>query len=74
MQHSKKHQRGISLYIVIIIVLLSMLLALWGSRTAIFNEMIVGIDADYQRAYAAAEALLQDADLDIQQKTADGNS
>lgn len=74
MQHSKKHQRGISLYIVIIIVLLSMLLALWGSRTAIFNEMIVGNDADYQRAYEAAQAMLQDAELDIQQKTADGTS
>lgn len=63
---SKKLQQGISLYIVIIIVLLSMLLALWSSRTAIFNEMIVGNDADYQRAYEAAEAMIQDAEIDVQ--------
>ena len=47
MLHSRKHQQGISLYIVIVIVLLSTLLALWSSRTSIFNEMIVGNDADY---------------------------
>lgn len=66
MLHSRKHQQGISLYIVIVIVLLSTLLALWSSRTSIFNEMIVGNDADYQRAYEAAQAMIQDAKTDIQ--------
>ena len=66
MLHSRKHQQGISLYIVIVIVLLSTLLALWSSRTSIFNEMIVGNDADYQRAYEAAQATMQDAKTDIQ--------
>lgn len=66
MLHSRKHQQGISLYIVIVIVLLSTLLALWSSRTSIFNEMIVGNDADYQRAYEAAQAMMQDAKTDIQ--------
>ncbi len=47
--------------------MLSMLLALWASRTAIFNEMVVGNDADYQRAFEAAQSLIQDAELDIQQ-------
>ena len=51
MLNSRKNQQGISLYVVIVIVLLSMLLALWSSRTALFNEMIVGNDADYQRAF-----------------------
>lgn len=66
-------QRGVSLYIVIVFVLLSMLLALWASRTALFNEMVVGNDADYQRAFEAAQALLQDAELDIRGENADGS-
>jgi len=69
---SRKRQQGISLYVVIVLVLLSMLLALWASRTSLFNEMIVGNDADYQRAYEAAQAMLQDAELDIQKKNANG--
>lgn len=70
--HRRGAQRGISLFIVIVIVMLSMLLALWASRTSMFNEMIVGNDADYQRAFEAAQALLQDAELDIRGERADG--
>lgn len=66
-------QRGISLLIVIVFVLLSMLLALWASRTSLLNEMVVGNDADYQRAFQAAQALLQDAELDIRGENADGS-
>ena len=58
-------QRGISLFVVIVIVLLSTLLSLWAARTSLFNELIVGNDADYQRAFEAAQALMQDAELDI---------
>ena len=62
MRHMHKpypaQQRGVALFIVIIFVMLSMLLALWASRTAWFNEMIVGNDADYQRAFEAAQASL----------------
>ncbi|VUZ24781.1 Uncharacterised protein, partial [uncultured Comamonas sp.] len=60
-------ERGIALFVVIVFVMLSMLLALWASRTAIFNEMVVGNDADYQRAFEAAQSLIQDAELDIRQ-------
>ena len=67
LRRSVQHQRGIALFVVIIFVMLSMLLALWASRTAIFNEMVVGNDADYQRAFEAAQSLIQDAELDIQQ-------
>lgn len=67
-------QRGISLIIVIVFVMLSMLLALWASRTSMFNEMVVGNDADYQRAFEAAQALLQDAELDIRGERADGST
>ena len=66
LRRSVQHQRGIALFVVIIFVMLSMLLALWASRTAIFNEMVVGNDADYPRAFEAAQSLIQDAELDIQ--------
>ena len=66
-------QRGVALFVVIVFVMLSMLLALWASRTSLFNEMLVGNDADYQRAFEAAQALLQDAELDIRGENADGS-
>ncbi len=69
--HSR--QRGVALFVVIVFVMLSMLLALWASRTSLFNEMVVGNDADYQRAFEAAQALLQDAELDIRREFPDGN-
>ena len=67
-------QQGIALFVVIVIVMLSMLLALWSSRTSLFNEMVVGNDADYQRAFEAAQALLQDAELDIRGENPDGSA
>lgn len=69
----KQSQRGISLFVVIVFVMLSMLLALWASRTSLFNEMVVGNDADYQRAFEAAQTLLQDAELDIRRENPDGS-
>ncbi|MDZ7866655.1 pilus assembly PilX family protein [Acidovorax sp.] len=69
----RPQQRGVALFVVIVFVMLSMLLALWASRTSLFNEMVVGNDADYQRAFEAAQALLQDAELDIRREFPDGN-
>lgn len=66
-------QQGVALFVVIVFVMLSMLLALWASRTSLFNEMLVGNDADYQRAFEAAQALVQDAELDIRSENADGS-
>lgn len=71
--HLRQRQRGVALFVVIVVVMLSMLLALWASRTSLFNEMLVGNDADYQRAFEAAQALLQDAELDIRGENADGS-
>ena len=68
----RKNQQGIALFVVIVLVMLSMLLALWASRTSLFGEMLVGNDADYQRTFEAAQALLQDAELDIRGETASG--
>jgi type IV pilus assembly protein PilX len=69
---SLRYQRGISLFVVIVLVMLSMLLALWGARTSLFSEMIVGNDADYQRTFEAAQALIQDAEFDIRTEQSDG--
>ncbi len=66
-------QNGIALYTIIIFVLLTMLLALWASRTAIFNELLVSNDADYQRAFEASQALIQDAELDIRGEQSNGS-
>lgn len=74
-RHPLHHsQRGISLFIVIVLVMLSMLLALWAARTSLFSEMIVGNDADYQRAFEAAQALIQDAEFDIRTEQSDGSA
>jgi len=67
-------QHGVSLFIVLIFVMLTMLLTLWASRTSLFNEMVVGNDADWQRAFEAGQTLLQDAELDIRNERADGNN
>ena len=68
----RAQQQGVALFVVIVFVMLSMLLALWGSRTSMFNELVVGNDADYQRAFEAAQTLLQDAELDIRGENPDG--
>lgn len=72
MNHSRQivpfqntRQRGVALFVVLVLVMLSMLLALWASRSALFNQVIISNDADYQRAFAAAQAMLQDAELDM---------
>ncbi|RYF84279.1 MAG: pilus assembly protein [Comamonadaceae bacterium] len=65
-------QRGIALVIVVVLVLVSALLALWGFRSTALNEAVVGNDADYLRAFEAAQALIQDAELDISGKRPDG--
>jgi len=68
------HQHGVALFVVIVVVLLSSLLVMWGSRTSLFNELVVGNDADYQRAFAAAQSLIQDAELDIRSAEPDTNN
>lgn len=65
-------QRGVSLIVVIVVVLLSMLLVLGSSRVAVLNELLVSNDADYQRAFEAAQAMLADAELDLMGRAANG--
>lgn len=74
-KYSKTYkQQGIALYVIIILVLLSMLLALWAARSSLFNELLLGNDADYQRTFEAAQAMLQDAEFDIRGTNADGSA
>ena len=64
-------QRGVSLVIVLVLMLLSALLVMGGARITYLNEFMAGNDTDYQRAFEAAQMMLQNAELDIQ--AAEGN-
>lgn len=61
----RNRQRGVSLITVLVMMMLSLLLVLGGSRVSLLNERLSGNSTDYQRAYEAAEALLADAQLDL---------
>jgi len=74
MRGSGINQRGLALLVVMVILLLSMLLVLWASRTALFNEMVTGNDSDYQRAHEAAHAMVRDAEFDIENQRPDGSA
>ena len=67
-------QQGVALFVVIVLVMLSMLLALWSARSALFGEIVVGNDADYRRTFEAAQAMLQDAEFDIRGVRPDGSA
>lgn len=73
-RHRGQRQRGVALYVVIVFALMSMLLAVWAARSALFNEILVGNDADYRRTFDAAQAMLQDAELDIRGVNPDGTA
>jgi type IV pilus assembly protein PilX len=59
-------QRGISLVIVLVVLMLSVLLAMGAARTALLNEALTGNLSDEQRTAQAAEALLVDAQASVQ--------
>lgn len=58
-------QRGAALYVVTIALMLCVLLSLWATRSAVFMEIVTRNDADYQRAFEAAQSMLEDAKADI---------
>lgn len=60
-----KRERGISLITVLILLLLSLTAVLGAFRVANLNEAMLGNTSDFNRAQAAAEALLRDAEMDI---------
>lgn len=69
----KRHgHRGVALLVVMVMVLLAGLLLTGALRTAWLNALIVGTEADHQRAFENARALLRDAEFDIQGRNAVG--
>lgn len=60
-----KRQRGMALVTVFIILLLSLMVVMGAFRVANLNELMLGSTSDYSRAAEAAEALLRDAEIDI---------
>ena len=72
MRGTKARQKGVSLFIVLVIVLLTAIVVAMGFRSSQFNEIATGNTAEYQRTYEAAQALVHDAELDIQRVSANG--
>lgn len=62
---SQRKQAGISLIIVMVMLLLGSVVVLGSTRLGWLNEKMVGSESDQQRAFAAAEALVRDAERDI---------
>ena len=58
-------QSGISLLTVMVILLLSSIAVLGSFRVAHLAQIMQGNDSDYERTFAAAEAVLRDAEIDI---------
>lgn len=69
---SLRRQSGAVVVVVLVMMLLAVLTALGTSRTQWLSERIVGSESDFQRAFAAAEAVLRDAELDIRGLRGDG--
>lgn len=68
----RARQRGISLIVVMVMLLLSSLVMVSSTRLGTLHEALVGSESDTQRAFAAAEALIRDAELDILGQRGDG--
>jgi type IV pilus assembly protein PilX len=66
LQPTFRRETGISLLVVMVMLLLCSLLALGAARMGWLNEALVGNISDEQRAFLAAEALMRDAQRDIQ--------
>lgn len=62
---ARDRQQGAAVIVVMVLMMLAVLTALGTSRSQWLSERMVGSEADRQRALAAAEALLADAELDI---------
>ena len=60
-----KSQKGLALVTVMVILLLTMMLVLGSLRSVMFHEILQSSHSDQQRTFAAAEALLRDAEIDI---------
>lgn len=67
-------QQGIALIAVMVMLLLATIVVLSSTRLGWLNERMVGTESDHQRAFAAAEALIRDAERDIKGVQADATT
>lgn len=70
-QTTHRRQQGVTLIIVMVMLLLATVVVLGSTRVGWLNEKLVGSESDQQRAFAAAEALVRDAERDIKGLKAD---
>ena len=77
--HSLSHgikqseQKGVTVFIVLVMLILGLISVLSALRVGILNEAFVGNDSDAQRTYAAAEAMMRDALIDVRGKFDNGD-
>ena len=72
-QPTDSRQRGVALLIVLLLSVIGCLAVLGVSRLMLLNESDVGLAADEARAFAAANALLRDAETDVMGAWPDGS-
>jgi len=63
--HGTAHERGVTLIVVLILLVVVTILGVGGARIALLSERSTRFDRDYQVAWQAAEAALIDAEYDI---------
>lgn len=71
--HTTGRQRGITLVVVLILLVIVTLVGIAGARIALLGERSTRNDRDYQIAWQAAEAALMDAQFDIRGPNASGS-
>jgi type IV pilus assembly protein PilX len=69
---TSRAERGIALIVVMVMLLLTTFVLLTSNRVGWLNEKLVSSESDHERAFAAAEALIRDAELDISGRRFDG--
>ena len=62
---TRKHNTGMALPTVLVLLLLSVISVYGAFRVGILNELMVSNSSDYNRTKTAAEALMRDAELDV---------
>lgn len=68
---ANRRQRGVTLVIVLMLLVIVTLLGIGGARIALLGERTTRNERDYQIAWQAAEAALMDAQFDIRGPNAD---
>jgi type IV pilus assembly protein PilX len=73
-KHAQRHQRGVSLIVVLILMSALFLVVAFGARLSLLGEKTSRNDRDRQIAFQAAEAALSDAEIDLMGPNTAANS